>query len=125
MAWGPVGEGTGWTTPILWTLHTHGRQRFVELHRSPAPLFAHLAAWTNSARHRTFRPTPPTCTGGDLITYEGWGALARPQTLRPLVDKTEAYNDRAATRRGDRKPLADAIVAEAGRLLAGPWPPLG
>ncbi len=22
-----------WTTPILWTLHTHGRQRFVELHR--------------------------------------------------------------------------------------------
>lgn len=80
---------------------------------------------TNSARHRTFRPTPPTCTGGDLITYEGWGALARPQTLRPLVDKTEAYNDRAATRRGDRKPLADSIVAEAGRLLAGPWPPLG
>jgi DNA-binding HxlR family transcriptional regulator len=22
-----------WTTPILWTLHTHGRQRFVELAR--------------------------------------------------------------------------------------------
>ena len=22
-----------WTTPILWTLHTHGRQRFVELQR--------------------------------------------------------------------------------------------
>jgi DNA-binding HxlR family transcriptional regulator len=22
-----------WTTPILWTLHTHGRQRFVELRR--------------------------------------------------------------------------------------------
>ncbi|MDI3405148.1 winged helix-turn-helix transcriptional regulator [Streptomyces cavernicola] len=22
-----------WTTPILWTLHTHGRQRFVELER--------------------------------------------------------------------------------------------
>lgn len=25
--------------------------------------------------------------GGDVITYEGWGALARPQSLRPLVDK--------------------------------------
>lgn len=22
-----------WTTPVLWTLHTHGRQRFVELQR--------------------------------------------------------------------------------------------
>ncbi len=22
-----------WTTPILWTLHAHGRQRFVELER--------------------------------------------------------------------------------------------
>ncbi|KOV96477.1 HxlR family transcriptional regulator [Streptomyces sp. NRRL B-1140] len=22
-----------WTTPVLWTLHTHGRQRFVELER--------------------------------------------------------------------------------------------
>lgn len=22
-----------WTTPVLWTLHTFGRQRFVELHR--------------------------------------------------------------------------------------------
>ncbi|CAL9349219.1 MULTISPECIES: helix-turn-helix domain-containing protein [unclassified Streptomyces] len=22
-----------WTTPILWSLHTHGRQRFVELER--------------------------------------------------------------------------------------------
>ncbi|WP_377272833.1 winged helix-turn-helix transcriptional regulator [Peterkaempfera sp. SMS 1(5)a] len=25
-----------WTTPILWTLHTHGRQRFVELQRQIA-----------------------------------------------------------------------------------------
>ncbi|GAA2781244.1 hypothetical protein GCM10019017_27710 [Streptomyces showdoensis] len=62
--------------------------------------------------------------GGDLITYEGWGALARPHTLRPLVDRTEAYNDWAAIRLGDdRKPLADSIVEEAGHLLAGPWPP--
>ncbi|MER8097117.1 hypothetical protein [Streptomyces goshikiensis] len=63
--------------------------------------------------------------GGDLITYEGWGALARPQSLRPLVDMTDAYNDWAAIRRGDREPLAEEILKEAGRLLAGPWPPLG
>ncbi|WP_251016070.1 hypothetical protein [Streptomyces sp. ISL-99] len=38
-----------WTTPILWTLHTHGRQRFVELDgRSLAPLFAHLAEWATA-----------------------------------------------------------------------------
>ncbi|MFJ3609483.1 hypothetical protein [Streptomyces hydrogenans] len=63
--------------------------------------------------------------GGDLITYEGWGALAQPQTLRPLVDKTEAYNDWAAIRLGDRESLADSIVEEARRLLTGPWPPQG
>ncbi|MGV9339157.1 hypothetical protein [Streptomyces sp. NPDC003688] len=63
--------------------------------------------------------------GGDLITYEGWGALAQPGTLRPLVDKSEAYNDRAATRLGDREPLADFIVEESRRLLTGPWPPQG
>ncbi|MFF0485108.1 hypothetical protein [Streptomyces sp. NPDC004435] len=61
--------------------------------------------------------------GGDLITYEGWGALARPQSLRPLVDRTDAYNDRSAVRRGDRDRSAEAIVEEAGRLLDGPWPP--
>ncbi|MFF3209142.1 hypothetical protein ACFYYB_00640 [Streptomyces sp. NPDC002886] len=61
--------------------------------------------------------------GGDLITYEGWGALARPRSLRPLVDTVDAYNDWEAVRRGARGQLAGAIVAEAGRLLAGPWPP--
>ncbi|MFI1284167.1 hypothetical protein ACH4U5_26025 [Streptomyces sp. NPDC020858] len=61
--------------------------------------------------------------GGDVITYEGWGALGRPQGLRPLVDKVDAYNGRAGLRSGIREPLAGAIVAEAERLLAGPWPP--
>ncbi|MEU3426788.1 hypothetical protein [Streptomyces gardneri] len=50
--------------------------------------------------------------------------MAQPQTLRPLVDKTDAYSDWAAVPRSDRKPLADSVVEEAGRLLAGPWPPL-
>ncbi|MDH6138825.1 DNA-binding HxlR family transcriptional regulator [Kitasatospora sp. GP30] len=27
-----------WTTPILWTLHTHGRQRFVEVQRRIASI---------------------------------------------------------------------------------------
>ncbi|MEV6731351.1 MULTISPECIES: hypothetical protein [unclassified Streptomyces] len=62
--------------------------------------------------------------GGDVITYEGWGALARPQSLRPLVDQVGAYNDWEAIRRGTREQLAGAIVAEAERLLDGPWPPL-
>ncbi|MFC8125971.1 hypothetical protein [Streptomyces sp. NPDC057302] len=62
--------------------------------------------------------------GGDLITYEGWGALARPQSLRPLVVKVDAYNDWEAIRHSTREQLAKVIVAEADRLLAGPWPPL-
>ncbi|WP_206308656.1 hypothetical protein [Streptomyces sp. A1136] len=62
--------------------------------------------------------------GGDVIRYEGWGALARPQALRPLVDKVEAYNAREAVCGGTREQMAGAIVAEARRLLADPWPPL-
>ncbi|MFG2298378.1 hypothetical protein [Streptomyces sp. NPDC048603] len=60
--------------------------------------------------------------GGDVITHEGWGALARPQSLRPFVDKVDAYNDWETVQRRTRE---QAIVTEAERLLAGPWPPLG
>lgn len=63
-------------------------------------------------------------SGGDVITYEGWGALARPRSLRVLVDGVDAYNGWEAVRHGTREQLAGAIVAEAQRLLAGPWPPL-
>ncbi|WP_245236715.1 hypothetical protein [Streptomyces wedmorensis] len=59
-----------------------------------------------------------------LLQEQGWGALARPQQLKPLVEKTDAYNDWAAIRQGDREHLAEQIVEEAGRLLDGPWPPL-
>lgn len=62
--------------------------------------------------------------GGDVIAYEGWGALGRPRSLHPLVDRVDAYNDWEAIRRGTREQSAGAIVAEAERLLAGPWPPL-
>ncbi|MFF8265236.1 hypothetical protein [Streptomyces virginiae] len=59
--------------------------------------------------------------GGDVITYEGWGALARPRCLQPLVDKVDAYNAWDAIQDRTRE---QAIVTEAERLLAGPWPPL-
>ncbi|WP_050512075.1 SMI1/KNR4 family protein [Streptomyces rimosus] len=58
--------------------------------------------------------------GGDVITFEGWGTLGRPASLRPLVDKVAAYDDWDAPKDGARE---QAIVAEAERLLAGPWPP--
>ncbi|MGW1136413.1 hypothetical protein [Streptomyces zhihengii] len=58
--------------------------------------------------------------GGDVITYEGWSVLARPQALRPLVDKVDAYNECCTA---ERKVQEQEIVTEAERLLAGPWPP--
>ncbi|MGW6979197.1 hypothetical protein ACWGE1_07090 [Streptomyces sp. NPDC054932] len=63
--------------------------------------------------------------GGDIITYEGWRALGHPAALTPLVCKVDVYNASAEVRRRARGPLAGAIVAEAERLLAGPWPPRG
>lgn len=62
--------------------------------------------------------------GGDVITYEGWSVLARPRSLQPFADKVDAYNDWEAMRHGTREQPTAAIVAEAERLLAGPWPPL-
>ncbi|MEU7041066.1 hypothetical protein AB0A77_08395 [Streptomyces varsoviensis] len=56
--------------------------------------------------------------GGDVITYEGWDALAQPSSLQPLVDTVDAYNSSQTAER------EQAIIAEAQRLLAGPWPPV-
>ncbi|WP_435974084.1 hypothetical protein [Streptomyces sp. Qhu_M48] len=61
--------------------------------------------------------------GGDLVTYEGWSSLGRPRGLKPLVDRVDAYNTWAVAHAGRRTPSAGPIVAEAERLLAGPWPP--
>ncbi|MFD7559734.1 hypothetical protein ACFV9E_35090 [Streptomyces sp. NPDC059835] len=63
--------------------------------------------------------------GGDLITYEGWDALGRPEALKPLADDVYEYDNWEARRGGTREQWARAITAEAERLLAGPWPPLG
>ncbi|MEU8762590.1 hypothetical protein [Streptomyces sp. NPDC048659] len=64
-------------------------------------------------------------TGADLVVYEGWANLGRPESLRPLVDLTEAYDDWSALARGDREDLVEPLVQEVRRLLAGPWPPSG
>ncbi|MGT2532070.1 hypothetical protein ACU4GG_37210 [Streptomyces nojiriensis] len=63
--------------------------------------------------------------GGDLITYEGWDALGRPEALKPLADDVYEYDNWEARCGGTREQWARAITAEAERLLAGPWPPLG
>ncbi|MFI9118204.1 hypothetical protein ACIGW0_02160 [Streptomyces bikiniensis] len=47
------------------------------------------------------------------------------ECIRTLVERTDACNDPAAIRRGAREHLAERIGEEAGRLLDGPWPPLG
>ncbi len=58
--------------------------------------------------------------GGGVIAYDGWGVLARPEALKPLVD---LVNDWEANEHDTREEIANAIVTEAERLLAGPWPP--
>ncbi|MFD7964570.1 hypothetical protein ACFV5J_27610 [Streptomyces zaomyceticus] len=46
-----------------------------------------------------------------------------PEGARALFAEVEAHNDWTAIRAGTRAQLAAPIVAEAERLLAGPWPP--
>ncbi|WP_407916139.1 hypothetical protein [Kitasatospora sp. NE20-6] len=58
--------------------------------------------------------------GGGVIAYDGWGVLARPKALKPLVGLVNGWE---ANERSPRKEIADAIVTEAERLIAGPWPP--
>lgn len=60
---------------------------------------------------------------GDVITYEGWHPLGRPPALRRLVETVDAHHDGAAPRDGTSTRPGGAIVAEAERLLTGPWPP--
>ncbi|MFD8598002.1 hypothetical protein ACFV1L_23640 [Kitasatospora sp. NPDC059646] len=59
-------------------------------------------------------------TGAGVVAHGGWVPLGRPESLRPLVDLSPDHlPPDAASRTG----LARAVVAEARRLLAGPWPP--
>ncbi|MFF2629832.1 hypothetical protein ACFVUN_29215 [Kitasatospora griseola] len=59
-------------------------------------------------------------TGAGVVTHGGWALLDRPESLRPLVDLSP---ERLSPDALDRTDLARAIVTEAVRLLAGPWPP--
>ncbi|MFF0297305.1 hypothetical protein ACFYST_28400 [Kitasatospora sp. NPDC004614] len=59
-------------------------------------------------------------TGISVITHGGWAPLARPESLRPLIDLGPERLSPDALSRTD---LARAAVTEARRLLAGPWPP--
>ncbi|MFI9366897.1 hypothetical protein ACIG5E_38555 [Kitasatospora sp. NPDC053057] len=63
--------------------------------------------------------------GGDVIANDGWGKLARPQALRPLVCLVNEYNSWEGRQLHTPEELAGAIVAEAERLLAGLRPPHG
>ncbi|MFD8708041.1 hypothetical protein ACFV1W_36600 [Kitasatospora sp. NPDC059648] len=64
-------------------------------------------------------------TGGDVIANDGWGKLARPRALWPLVRLVVEYDNGHGRQLRTPEELAGAIVAEAERLLAGPWPPRG
>ncbi|GHF77551.1 hypothetical protein GCM10018790_64590 [Kitasatospora xanthocidica] len=63
--------------------------------------------------------------GGGVIASDGWGMLARPRALRPLVDLVNDCNDWETRQHHTPEEPARAVVAEAERLLVGPWPPHG
>ncbi|MFD9690624.1 hypothetical protein ACFWXO_33240 [Kitasatospora sp. NPDC059088] len=64
-------------------------------------------------------------TGTEVIAHGGWGALGRPRALWPLVTLDTGCDGPAGERIRTFGELGAAIVAEAERLLAGPWPPHG
>ncbi|MCG0287584.1 helix-turn-helix domain-containing protein [Streptomyces sp. PSAA01] len=92
-----------WTTPILWTLHEHGRQRFVELQRrigtiTPKVLTQRLRQLERDGLvRRTYHPeVPPRVEyeiselGGSLgplfATLATWSAENLPEVERARLD---------------------------------------
>ncbi|KDN81153.1 hypothetical protein [Kitasatospora cheerisanensis] len=59
-------------------------------------------------------------TGVGVVAHAGWAPLGRPESLRPLVELSPERLSPDALSRTD---IARAVVTEARRLLAGPWPP--
>lgn len=78
-----------WTTPILWTLHAHGRQRFVELERritsiTPKVLTQRLRQLERDGLvTRTYHPEVPP-----RVEYE---ISALGLTLAPLFAQLAAW----------------------------------
>ncbi|MEU4115255.1 hypothetical protein AB0F71_12260 [Kitasatospora sp. NPDC028055] len=68
--------------------------------------------------------TAPT-VGAEVIAHGGWGALGRPRALWPLVTLDVGCDGPTGERIRTFEELGAAIVAEAERLLAGPWSPHG
>ncbi|WP_083975324.1 hypothetical protein [Kitasatospora mediocidica] len=62
--------------------------------------------------------------GGNLISYEAWDQLDRPETLRPFVAWTSEYDDWKDDWDTPRDAFKQRIIDDARDLLAGPWPPM-
>ena len=63
-------------------------------------------------------------TGADLLGHEVWSQLGHPDTLLPIVSAGIGYDDWSPAFADSQETIAARIVTEAGRLLAGPWPPV-
>ncbi|MFD0364364.1 hypothetical protein ACFQZZ_23245 [Nocardia sp. GCM10030253] len=59
----------------------------------------------------------PPAIGGDVIRYEAWAQLGRPDSLRPLLEYVNRYGDWKANQTATPAELAADIVTEAKRLL--------
>ncbi|AUA10636.1 MarR family transcriptional regulator [Streptomyces sp. SID8382] len=92
-----------WTTPILWTLHEHGRQRFVELQRhigtiTPKVLTQRLRQLERDGLvRRTYHPEVPPrveyeiselgrSLGPLFATLATWSAENLPKVQRARLD---------------------------------------
>ena len=53
-----------------------------------------------------------------------WSQLGHPDTLLPIVSAGIGYDDWSPACADSQETIAARIVTEAGRLLAGPWPPV-
>jgi hypothetical protein len=62
--------------------------------------------------------------GADLVAQEAWAALGHPQPLLRISAEGVRHEEWTPEAGGTREAVAAAIVAEARRLLAGPWPPI-
>lgn len=65
----------------------------------------------------------PPEEAGELIWAEGWSMLGHPSALQPLVGWVSEWEDWNEHHVVPRETYQEYIVAEAKRLLAGPWPP--
>ncbi|MFE6499941.1 hypothetical protein [Kitasatospora sp. NPDC057738] len=61
--------------------------------------------------------------GADLLGHEVWSPLGHPDALQPIVSEGIQYEDWSPAVAESKEAIAARIVAEAARLLAGPWPP--